>query len=193
MYDAQTGLTVRGITRGTAAFDDAERLNREAFPPQEYIPIDKMLLVAEDWGLDLLAYYDGEDFAGFIVVMTTCDTGYVFYFAVEPSLRSRGYGGKILSHIRRRYAEKQMVIDIEAPDESAPNNEQRLRRRAFYLRNGYHATGYYIFYMNTEFEIVCSRPLLDKPAYETLLKGIKVHEFTPRLYRKDEKSPCATE
>ena len=62
---------------------------------------------------------------------------YVCFFAVGVSYRSCGYGSEILSRLKELYPAYQIVLDIEAADESAPNLVQRIRRRDFYRRNGY--------------------------------------------------------
>lgn len=66
------------------------------------------------------------------------------FFAVERSLRSKGYGSAILREIQSRYPDKKIIISIESCDESAPDIVLRKRRKAFYLRNGYRETGYFM-------------------------------------------------
>ena len=79
------------------------------------------------------------------------------------------------------------MVDFEAVDENAPNNDQRIRRRNFYLRNGFKETGYFQFYMNTEFEIFCTQTKFDRDEFDALISFIhsKSDSFDPHLYRKD--------
>ena len=56
--------------------------------------------------------------------------------AVCPSRRGRNIGTTTLSLIRKRYPDRRLILEIEDPDVPCDNREERLRRRAFYLRNG---------------------------------------------------------
>ena len=48
-----------------------------------------------------------------------------------------------------------MVLDMESPEQNpCPNLEQRQRRRAFYLRNGFHDTHVYRRYDDIEMTIM---------------------------------------
>ena len=172
-------------------FDSADipklkQLNQEAFPPEERIEVQRMFQSAEYWDLDILGIYDNGHFIGFFDVMKKGLCAYIFYFAVCPEERSKGYGGLALEALKKQYSEYQIVVDFEAQDETAANAEQRRHRRSFYLRNGYYPTGYYQFYMNTEFEIACTQPEFNKEAFESVLAEIqtKVHGFRPHLYQK---------
>lgn len=88
-------------------------------------------------GLDFMAFYDGGMFCGFFILMTQGDITNILYLAVAEELRNRGYGGKALRMIREMKPLNRLVLDIETPDAAFDNYEQRIRRRGFYLRNGY--------------------------------------------------------
>ena len=46
-----------------------------------------------------------------------------------------------LELISQRYPDNRIILDIEAEDPTAPNCEQRIKRKAFYERNGYTESG----------------------------------------------------
>lgn len=177
-------------------FEDADtaqfiRINDEAFPKNERVRVADMF--AEQAGLDkhILGIYDDDgSFVGFFMLILTEDCAYVSYFAIDPALRCRGLGGRALKRMQEYCGTRQVVLDFEAPDESCPDNDMRLRRRAFYLRNGFYETGFYQYYMDCEFEIVSNRPEYDRAAYERLLDGIRRHfgNYVTPHYRKDEKT-----
>ena len=54
---------------------------------------------------------------------------WLFYLAVNDSIRSRGYGSRILSSVRWHAAGRTVVLELEPLDDGAPNLEQRRRRR----------------------------------------------------------------
>ena len=177
------------LKRMKAGGDDADlirALNDEAFPPEEHIDIEYLFGGLRGIRQDVLGIYADGEFAGFFSVLLLGRCAYIGYFAVRPKLRSRGIGSAALACLMETYRGFQIVVDFEAPDDSAPNNAMRLRRRAFYLRNGFYATGYFQYYMDTEFEITCSQPEYDRAAYERLVHAIHVQvpDYDPHHYRK---------
>ena len=99
---------------------------------------------------------------------------YVFFLAIDPAWRSHGYGAAVLDELRKRYAGRQLVLDIEPLDSAAPNYEQRLRRKNFYLRNGFRESGCFFKYCGMCFEVLydgapCTgTPCTDAPCGDAL-------------------------
>jgi len=87
-------------------------------------------------GIDFIAYYDEEKFIGLAYLITFENLTYLWYLAVVQDLRSQGYGAQVLSHIKENYPDNCIVLNLEAENPAASNNEQRKIRKAFYLRNG---------------------------------------------------------
>lgn len=161
-------------------------LNREAFPANEQVVIDKLFSDAADTSLVLLGIYSKNAFAGFFVIRESPAIAYIAYFAICPERRSQGIGSRALRLLQACYPGCQLVVECEAPDDKVPNQSQRLRRRAFYLRNGFAVTGWYLYYMEAEFELLCSSDSFDKSGFDALLAEIhaKVPAFDPVPYRK---------
>ncbi|MCD7769424.1 MAG: hypothetical protein LUH36_04815, partial [Oscillospiraceae bacterium] len=110
--------------------------------------------------------------------------GYLLFFAVSGELRARGYGTAALKALFRRYEGLPIALDFEPVDEAAENNAQRIRRKAFYLRSGFHETGLYTRTCGRGFELVCHGPDPERPALTALLEQIHTvfTDFSPRLY-----------
>jgi GNAT superfamily N-acetyltransferase len=89
------------------------------------------------------AYYfiEEEEVNGYAVVSEGKGDGFVLlsFFAVEPSLRGLGFGGKFLETLFERYKGIDILIEIEDPDkaESEAEREARLGRARFYLKAGF--------------------------------------------------------
>ena len=177
-------MELHRITEKSPDLPRFDALNTQAFPPQELVPT-KHLLAAKE--LENFGIYEDGAFVGMLVMRVYESLAYIAYFAIVPERRSQGLGSKALRVMRRHYAGKQIVLDFEAPDPAAENQSQRLRRREFYLRGGFRPTGWFQFYMETEFEIFCSEPDFDKAAFDKMLADIhaRVPEFDPHPYRKD--------
>ncbi len=162
----------------------AQQLNEEAFPDNERVDLDDFFRSNTDGQLEILAIYADEAFSGFFVMRLFQNIAYMAFFAVIKEKRSLGIGSQVLKDLKEYYPGKQIVVDFESVREEAANKEQRQRRRNFYLRNGFYETGWFQFYSDTEFEIVCSVPMFDKETFEALIADIhaRVPEFDPHLY-----------
>lgn len=112
-------------------------LNERAFPINERRPLGPLL--RDNTGhASVLAAYEEDVFCGFACLLEWSDIVHIIYFAVMEELRRKGFGSQILQEIHLANPQKRVIVDIEQPDDSADNNEQRIKRKAFYLRNGYH-------------------------------------------------------
>ncbi|MBR4558778.1 MAG: GNAT family N-acetyltransferase [Fibrobacter sp.] len=133
------------VTKKSPWLPQVKALYESAFPANERIPIKHLLddkIKREFW-----AFFDKEDgandaapkFCGFSNSISHGDITNIVYFAVEPELRSRGYGSQILQAIRRQHPDTRIVVDIEVEEDSkdAEELERRNRRREFYTRNGF--------------------------------------------------------
>jgi len=115
-------------------------LYETAFPEEERLPWADLMRLTDAMPLDFTAYFNEGTFIGFTIVLPRPEYNWFWYFAVERKLRGQGYGQQILSHIVEQYEDKRLILDMESPRQECDNLEQRLRRRDFYLRNGFRDT-----------------------------------------------------
>ena len=111
-----------------------------AFPETERIPEDDLRSLASVLPLTITSWYAGGTFVAMTIVYERPEVCWFWYFAVCESLRGRGYGTMILERIKSRYKDIGLILDMESPRQEADNDEQRRRRYAFYLRNGFSDT-----------------------------------------------------
>ena len=74
---------------------------------------------------------------GFVYLAHNSKIVFVMFFAVDKTLRSKGYGSAILQEIQNKYPNKKIIISIEPCDSKCPDIELRKRRKDFYMRSGY--------------------------------------------------------
>lgn len=141
-------LRIEVIKSSSSILPKVQALYERAFPENERIPMKILLEPME--GREFLAFYDDElddapvetSFVGFVNSITRCGICNIIYFAVEDSLRGRGYGSQILQHVRNTHPNEKIVVDVE--DENAVNDAEavaeRILRQDFYIRNGFGAT-----------------------------------------------------
>ncbi|GGO01277.1 GNAT family N-acetyltransferase [Saccharibacillus kuerlensis] len=168
-------LKTEPVTKHSPNFPQIKNLYNEAFPPKEKAPLSILLRKARKPFVDFTAYYAEESanrtFIGFTYLAYHENLVFVMYLAVDPSLRSKGYGSEILEQLRRSYPDSRIILNIEAADPNAPNHAERLRRREFYVRSGYTGSGFHV----QEFGVL----------YEALVHGgpVEPQQFL-RLHRR---------
>ncbi len=114
-----------------------KKLYIEAFPANERAPFYMLKRNAKNGRGEMLAAYDNNELVGMAYIIGSRDLGYLFYFAIMPGLRGKGYGSRILSLLRERYSGGRLFLAREQLDKSADNYSQRLKRHEFYLKNGF--------------------------------------------------------
>ena len=146
-------LKVIDITLSSPLCDAVEKIYTPSFPDDERIPFERLIRSLSDTRT-MTAVLDGDLLAGMFVVFLKDDLVYLAYLAVNPDIRSQGYGTAILEIIRKKYEGKRIVIDIEQQDSSADNSVERKRRKEFYLRAGYKDTGVRYFFYNVHYDLL---------------------------------------
>lgn len=111
-------------------------LYMEAFPLEERKPFDLMENMQESGTVEILAAQDGEKFLGLAITVAYKNLVLLDYFAISENFRSGGVGTNALTLLKERYKGKKFFLEIEDPEEKTDNQEQRIRRKHFYLRNG---------------------------------------------------------
>ena len=137
-------LQIYEVTKDSPWLPQVKELYESAFPANERIPMKQLL--DNKIQREFFAFVDTIDgtptFCGFSNSITRGTITNIVYFAVEPKLRSRGYGSEILKTIREQHPETRLVVDIEVEEDSKDAKELKLRerRRNFYQRNGFEAS-----------------------------------------------------
>ncbi|WP_294749018.1 GNAT family N-acetyltransferase [uncultured Prevotella sp.] len=157
-------------------------LYETAFPKEEQIPWDDLVRLIGEMNLDFTAYYNENQLIGFTIVyprpsLTSSSSvatqpcsselgrpsllrpfNWYWYFAVKEELRGKGLGQQILNQLIEKYKGQSCVLDMESPRQECANKEQRLRRQAFYLRNGFRDTNVYRCWDDLEMTIMMMGP-----------------------------------
>lgn len=134
-------LILKPMNRNSKDSEKVRDLIYESFPEVERFPMSLLFHKTKLNAVDFFAIYDKDTFVGFTYLITRKTLTYVQYLAIDGNFRSKGYGSLILSQIKERYPKNQIILNIEAVDESAINYEQRVIRKKFYIRNGYESSG----------------------------------------------------
>ena len=98
-------------------------------------------------------------------------------------MRGAGCGSDILLRLKEENPEKTVVLNIEPLDERAENYEERVRRLAFYEKNGFFDTGYEIDEIGGTFRVIASKKTLDVKAYLRVFRRMSFGLWRPRIER----------
>lgn len=118
----------------------AEALYTSAFPEIEQRPIEDLYRCTLKNRCFWYAVLDGTTFIGMAYVVLYRKIAYILYLAVDEKKRNKQYGSDILAMLKEMYRDKKLVLFIESLDEKCDNYDMRVRRKAFYLRNGFYDT-----------------------------------------------------
>lgn len=142
------------------------RLYIEAFPEVERKPFP-LLLEKQRQGkmeLDYIAS-DEEDFLGLAIFIFDRELVLLDYFAIASNQRNSGTGSMALQLLMERFEEKTFLLEAESTLSPAKNQEQRLKRKAFYLRNGMVQTDLLISISGVEMEVYTTGKKLEFQSY----------------------------
>ena len=163
-----------------------KEIYKEAFTKEERMPFFMMLLMAKNKNTDFLAFYDEDILCGFAYMAVIDNTTFVMFFAVDKTIRSKGYGSKILKKIQSLYPNNKIIVSIEKCNEEVENKEQRWRRKKFYLDNGYIETGYLIELQKIEQEILITNGSFDKDEFLSFFKQYSNGTMKPTIWKIED-------
>lgn len=162
---------------------DVKNIYIDSFPQNERMPFQMMVAMSKLWNTDFWAFYDNDTLCGFIYLAHNSKIVFVMFFAVDKKLRSKGYGSAILQKIQNKYPDKKIIISIEPCDKNAPDIDLRIRRKDFYMRNGYKETGYRMKLNGVVQEIIISNGEFDKKQFQTFFAVYSNGTVWPRIWK----------
>ena len=159
-------MEARTYGLGSETYRAVKALYLSAFPPeQRYCPEALWLTGLLRSRTENLAWFDDSRLAGMTYTVDTGRNLYIYYIAVDPALRSRGYGSAILDCLRQRHPDRVLILDVDAPDPESPAYETQLRRVDFYLRNGFHALDHHVITEGKRLDILSTSEDFDASEY----------------------------
>jgi len=105
---------------------------------------------------------------------------------VKQELRSNGIGSSALKVLIAEYSDYQVVVEFEAPTAHSENDDIKLRRKHFYLKNGFNETGWFTYYDEMEFEIGSSVQEFDVGGFGEFTEYLStvISDHIPKPYQK---------
>lgn len=129
--------------------DKLEELYLSAFPKEERFPFWILEECSKEDNSDLYAIIDDDRFIGMCYIVNCEGAYYLMYLAVQEELRNKKYGSKILEDLKEKY--KTLFLSIDEP-----TDEISIKRKNFYLRNGFYDTNKNYEDTGVWYEVLCT-------------------------------------
>lgn len=162
-------------------------LYREAFPEAERKPFDLIRQKAEKGQMEILVIEEGV-FIGLAITALYKDKVLLDYFAIDTKWRGEGIGSKVLSYLKERYKDKYFFLEVEVIDKTAENYLDRVRRKAFYHRNGLIDMEIYASLFGVKLEVLAFQKGLTYEAYYEVYHGVFGEAISSHMSQIEYKS-----
>ena len=133
---------------------EIKEIYMEAFPKSERKPFFAIKHSAKKGKVQVFIAIKNGILHGFVMTIPYKNMIMVDYLAVSHKIRSSGTGSKIMQEICKRFSDKKIVLLIERIDDSAKNNEQRIARKKFYIKNGFYSSNIFINGVSGKMEVL---------------------------------------
>lgn len=148
-----------------------QELYREAFPEEERKPFSMLLQKRAEKAVEILAIKTDENsFGGLAIIVFYKDMALLDYFAISGKYRGKGIGTKVLDLLKKRYADSRLFLEIESTKAAVPDKKNRIRRKAFYTKNGFTPTSLLVNLFGVEMEILVNSCKIQYEEYHEMYK-----------------------
>lgn len=181
-----------------------KKLYLSAFPKEERPPFWMLKRNCRKSGGEFLAIIDdcesnekrraqSDAFCGFAVMIFHADLALLFFFAIAPQKRGRGYGSRALQLLKARYPEKRFFLEVESTLVPSENQAERLRRLAFYGQNGLTPTPLSISLFGVEMQLLTDGSPLTFQEYFSLYENYLGTKMAQYGVKEATSSPAAAQ
>ena len=165
------------VTRKQKDYHSVVELMLAAFPPKERIPVWILNLLSRKRNVNFNAWYDNKELCGITYTIESEKMMFLLYFAVNSKLRSKGYGSRIIHELKQTARDREIILNVEKPDQSAENNAQRVQRIAFYKRNGFYQSEFDLCIEGTDYLVFSTNVVPDKTEFCSILKKYHIGQI----------------
>lgn len=107
-----------------------KKLYKEAFPIRERMPFSRLLKLQKNNIIKMFAAYENGEPCALAITCTGSKSVLLMYLAVDGSKRGQGLGSKIIPALCETFPRRNLLLEIEKPDENKP---MTVRRKEFFF------------------------------------------------------------
>lgn len=132
-------ITFKKVTEADIELNSKiEELNSKVFPSTESTSNLHFLSgFYKGAPVDFIAIEDNGLFVGYAYMINFYQGSFLYYLAIEPEHQSKGYGTALLKHLRKIQGNRPIALTAFALHPESDNYENCIRRKWFYVKNGY--------------------------------------------------------
>lgn len=179
-------LNIKPVNKNLKEYNKIRDLMLTSFPKNERYPMWLLSLLSKRKCIDFSAFYDNENFCGLTYSISNDKMTFLLYLAVNNEVRSKGYGSEILSCLKNSVPENTIVFNVEKPNINADNNEQRIKRINFYLKNGFQTTNYELVEGNDIYSVLASDKNFSLEDYKNIMNKLSFGIYTGKVRQIEE-------
>lgn len=161
-----------------------EVLYLKSFPKEERFPFWILEECSKEDNSMLYAIIDNDKFIGMCYLVNCKGAYYLMYLAIKPELRNQNYGFRILLDLEEKYDTMFLYID-------EPRDDISIRRKNFYLRNGFYDTNKYYEDTGVNYEVLCTNNEYEitgdnmKMRYTNMTNNLKLFKVIANTFNVD--------
>lgn len=149
----------------TQQWAEIKEIYLEAFPKRERKPYISLRRSVKKGKAIVMTAMEENKLLGFVVLIPHEDMVMVDYLAVSSKIRSKGTGSFIMQKVCEVFRDRKILLLIERLSDSAENQEQRIARRKFYVKNGFTSSDIFITGASGEMEVLNYGKKISKEEY----------------------------
>lgn len=169
-------LILKNIINNQHDLDKIDQLYQRAFPDNERAPLEMLVTRAREGKGEFLGIYDEQCWVGFVYLITYQRLTYILYLAIDERYRHHGYGSALLQKIQKCYTHTVMLC-IEEVAPHYDNYQQRIKRKQFYLKNGFQEMNFYFYEYKVRYEMLYYGPYLESRYFDELMYFFAGEEY----------------
>lgn len=177
--------------------EDIRKLYESSFPKSEKKPFEFMRKKQKEGYFDMLAIEEEEGkFCGLAIMLLAGGWVLLDYLAIDPGCQGTGLGSRTLAALQERYGKERIVVEIESTirdAEDSGNGRERLRRKAFYLRNGMVPMGFLVDLFGVEMEVLTFDSQITFEQYHGIYAEVLPEEMAEKVRRAPEPGQTSAE
>ena len=163
-------IILKNTNKKSKNYKKVKEIYYEAFPKHEQIPLFLLNYKIKTKKSSFMEIYDENKIIGMAYIATYKNIAYIFFLAIDKNARGSGYGGKVLEAIKEKYKGYNILLNIENIDKNAENYEQRIKRKKFYIKNGFKDLDYTLTKLEYIYEVLGYGENIKKQDYNEIME-----------------------
>lgn len=165
-------INLRPLNQNDDNYSKVIDLYKTAFTTAQRIPTWFLRFKLRKGKVGFNILYADDTWIGLIYTTEYKDIVLVHFFAISDSYRSDGYGSKVIDSMKVTHSRKRIVLNIEQLDKREKNYPQRVKRKAFYEKNGFSSSGYIVKEPGEKLEMLIFGGSISKEEIEAIYKSL---------------------